>query len=150
MLVETTSCKGQKVISDSESPHKGYKKIFRGYLDDHQVSLLPSGFDVVGDILIIRLPTSLRDVEDVVGQRFIERFSSIKTVCTREHNHSIDRSVVRVIALRTMGDGKATCASTLRYGTPTKSLGRISTSRWRAGRPRDLWWGLSRSTARPS
>ena len=45
------------------------KKALQGLLDDEEISLISGGFDIVGDIAVLKIPDSLIEKKNIIGNR---------------------------------------------------------------------------------
>lgn len=53
-------------------------------LDKKELELLPSGFQVIGDIIIINLKTELLNKEKLIGKAVLELYPKIRLVCNKK------------------------------------------------------------------
>lgn len=59
------------------------KEKLKDKLDENKLELLPSGFQAVGDIIILNLkPESIKD-KKIIGEKILELYPRIKTVCNK-------------------------------------------------------------------
>jgi tRNA (guanine37-N1)-methyltransferase len=68
---------------------QGLKELLQEDLTKTERLLLPSSFDVVGDILIFAdFPKELEKKEKIIGEKILEAFKNIKVVCKKTENYS--------------------------------------------------------------
>jgi tRNA wybutosine-synthesizing protein 2 len=69
-------------------------------LTDDQVSMIPSGFQRIGNIVILNLPVDLQKYSQPIGKLVLDNFKYAKTVCMRTGGVSgeLREPCVRVIA----------------------------------------------------
>jgi len=56
------------------------KEALKGFLSESEVSLLYGGFDVVGDIAVVKIPDSLLEKKRLIAEAIIQRVKPVKTV----------------------------------------------------------------------
>ena len=67
----------------------GLKEALKEKLTKKQLSLVPSSFDIVGDILIFSdFPTELKTKEKLIGEAIIKLFKNVRVVCKKTKFHS--------------------------------------------------------------
>src|SRR3989338_6542477 len=60
------------------------KELCKGMLTEKDISLLPSSFDVVGDILIFAdFPKALKRKEKKIGEKILSSLNNVKVVCKK-------------------------------------------------------------------
>ena len=65
------------------------KEALKGKLTEKQLSLVPSSFDVVGDIMIFAdFPKGLVKKEKLIGNEILKLFKNIKVVCKKTKKYS--------------------------------------------------------------
>jgi len=65
------------------------KDILKGKLTKKELGVLPSSFDVVGDILIfVEFPFALIKKEKIIGEEILKNFKNIKVVCKKIKKYS--------------------------------------------------------------
>lgn len=65
------------------------KELLKNKLTEKQLSLLPSSFDIVGDILIFAdLPSELSKKEKLIGDALLRLFKNIKVICKKTKKYS--------------------------------------------------------------
>jgi tRNA (guanine37-N1)-methyltransferase len=77
------------------------KKALQNKLTKTELSLLPSSFDVVGDILIFSdFPDKLKKKEKIIGSEIVSLFKNIKVVCkkTKQYSGTFRLPTLRIIA----------------------------------------------------
>ena len=77
---EVVECEAEKV----EKRKTSIVEFLRGRIPEEMLKLVPSSFDVVGHVAIIKIPEELRGFEGLIGQALIETHKNIKTVLARE------------------------------------------------------------------
>jgi len=77
------------------------KEILKGVLTKKQLQLVPSSFDVVGDILIFSdFPKELEKKEKIIGKIILENLNNIKVVCkkTKKYSGEFRLPTIKIIA----------------------------------------------------
>ncbi|MDO8740271.1 MAG: class I SAM-dependent methyltransferase family protein [Candidatus Woesearchaeota archaeon] len=65
------------------------KELLKNKLTKKQLALLPSSFDVVGDILIFAdLPSELSKKEKLIGETLLQLFKNINVICKKTKKYS--------------------------------------------------------------
>jgi tRNA (guanine37-N1)-methyltransferase len=68
---------------------KGLKKLLEKDLSNKEISLIPTSFDIVGDILIFSdFPEELTKKEKIIGDKILEFFKNVKVVCKKTGKYS--------------------------------------------------------------
>ncbi len=57
--------------------------LFQKKLNQKEVSLVKSSFDIVGDIAILEIPVELKKKEKIIAEKVVELNKNIKTVCKK-------------------------------------------------------------------
>ena len=60
------------------------KDALRGHLNDDEISSLSSSFDVIGDIVIIKIPHELLSKERLIGEEILRKMKNVKTVMKQD------------------------------------------------------------------
>lgn len=60
------------------------KDALRERLSDAEISSLSSSFDVIGDIAIIKIPSSLKSKERIIGDEILREMKNVKTVLRQD------------------------------------------------------------------
>ena len=63
------------------------KEKLKGKLTKKQMGLVPSSFDVVGDIAIIEIPEKLEKKEKIIAKALLDLHKNIKVVCKKAGLH---------------------------------------------------------------
>ena len=76
------------------------KDFLKGKLIKKQIELVPSSFDVVGDIAILEIPVELEKKEKIIGNALLGLHRNIKVVCKKSGLHTgiFRRQQLRIIA----------------------------------------------------
>ena len=56
------------------------KQALKGILSDEEISLLYGGFDIVGDIAVIKIPEALQSRKELIGEALIKNVKTVHTV----------------------------------------------------------------------
>ncbi|MEM3370690.1 MAG: class I SAM-dependent methyltransferase family protein [Candidatus Woesearchaeota archaeon] len=65
------------------------KELLRGKLDEKELALVPSSFDIVGDIAIFSdMPEELKNKEKIIGSTMLENFKNIRVVAKKVREYS--------------------------------------------------------------
>ena len=56
------------------------KKALEGHLSEEEIRQLYGGFDIVGDIAVIKIPDALLDKKNLIGEALLEQVKPVKTV----------------------------------------------------------------------
>ena len=56
------------------------KQALKGILTDEEISLLYGGFDIVGDIAVIKIPEALQSRKELIGEALIKNVKTVHTV----------------------------------------------------------------------
>lgn len=59
---------------------KFFKKALKEYLTDEEIKDLVSSFDIIGDIVIVKIPNELLDKKELIAKVILENVKSAKTV----------------------------------------------------------------------
>ena len=62
-----------------EKRPKSYKEIIK--IPKELIDYLPTSFDVIGDIALVKIPENLLDYKKEIGKSFLKAYKNIKTVC---------------------------------------------------------------------
>lgn len=62
-----------------DQPIPSYKKLLD--LAEEQYGLLPSSFDIIGDIILIKLPKELENEKNIIGEALLQAHKQVRTVC---------------------------------------------------------------------
>ena len=70
------------------------KHLLADNISQDKINYLPSGFQRIGDIIMLNLKPELKAYEKGIGKVILKLFPKVKTVCTksgsnRDHNRSI-------------------------------------------------------------
>jgi len=60
------------------------KSALRGRLSDHEINLLSSSFDIIGDIVIIKIPAELFSKQALIGEEILSHAKNVKTVLKQD------------------------------------------------------------------
>ena len=76
------------------------KEFLKKKLTKNQYELVPSSFDVVGDIAILEIPIELEKKEKIIGEALLKLHRNIKVVCKKAGFHAgiFRRQQLRIIA----------------------------------------------------
>jgi tRNA (guanine37-N1)-methyltransferase len=76
------------------------KQALHGKLTAKQLKLVPSSFDIIGNIAIIEIPKQLKKYEKTIGKALLSILKNIKTVAAEagEHTGKYRRQKLRIIA----------------------------------------------------
>jgi len=66
-----------------ESRPRTVKDALTDVLSDSELEVVPSSFDVIGDIAVFELPTELVDKKGVIGEAYLKVFKNIKVACLK-------------------------------------------------------------------
>lgn len=83
-----------------------------GHLPDAARALLPSSFDVIGDVLLVKVPDELREHEDDIARALLETTPRVATVAQDEGV----TGELRVRALRVLAGRPTTATEHVEYG----------------------------------
>ncbi len=62
----------------------GFESLFKGFLSEEELKLLPRSFDIIGDMLIFsEIPKKLIKKEKVIGKKILDSFQNIKVVAKK-------------------------------------------------------------------
>ncbi len=78
--LELVECKVEKV----EQKKISITDFLRGKLPEELLNFIPSSFDVIGHVAIVKIPLELKKYEQLIGQALIETHKNIKTVLAKE------------------------------------------------------------------
>jgi tRNA (guanine37-N1)-methyltransferase len=62
------------------------KESLKGKLTENELKLIPSSFDIIGDIAILELPDELKDKSKLIGNSLMETFRHVKVVAEKQSN----------------------------------------------------------------
>ncbi len=60
------------------------KEKLKEKMDENYMELLPSGFQNIGEIIIINLNSKLKNYKKIIGEAILELFPRIKTICNKK------------------------------------------------------------------
>lgn len=106
LLPQVKRIKGFEIIKQRSAkyykPRLSFEKIkqaLRPELGEKEINYLKSGWEIVGEILILELPGELENKKHIVGKKFLELFPRVKTVLDRkEIIDEFRKPVVEIIA----------------------------------------------------
>ncbi|MDA4130509.1 MAG: class I SAM-dependent methyltransferase family protein, partial [Thaumarchaeota archaeon] len=64
------------------------KSVLRGRLSDREINLLSSSFDIIGDIVIIKIPDELASKQALIGEEILSHAKNVKTVLKQDSDVS--------------------------------------------------------------
>src|SRR3989338_8571440 len=64
------------------------KDVLKGNLNENQLKLVKSSFDIVGDIAILEIPPELAKKEKVIAEAVLKIQKNVKTVCKKAGDRS--------------------------------------------------------------
>jgi tRNA (guanine37-N1)-methyltransferase len=71
------------VFHEKQSPAKTLIQVLSNKLPQNSLARLPQALDVVGDIIIIEIPTDLKPYETLIGEAILKTHRNIKTVLAK-------------------------------------------------------------------
>jgi tRNA (guanine37-N1)-methyltransferase len=67
---------------------KNLKELLKSELTEQELSIMPTGFDTVGDIIIFSdFPKELEKKEKAIGEKILKFFPNVKVVCKKTKNY---------------------------------------------------------------
>lgn len=60
------------------------KEKLEGKLSEKELGLLPSGFQNVGEIIILNLKPELKKFKKIIGEKILELYPKVKTICNKK------------------------------------------------------------------
>lgn len=89
------------------------KKILQGLLDDEEISQISGGFDIIGDIAVLKIPDSLIEKKNIIANALLEQVKPLNTILLQSTPVSGD---YRLRNLECIGGENKTTAQYREYG----------------------------------
>lgn len=72
------------VFEEKKQPSENLTQTLQDKLPTELLAVVPQAFDIIGDIVIIEIPTQLKSYKSLIGEAILKTHKSIKTVLAKE------------------------------------------------------------------